>query len=361
MLAICDANNPPSGPGAGAGSLGYAQNTVGISGMTGGMLGIAFDEWGNFSTTWGGHAGGSASLNPFTVSIRGPGNGSTTLVTAPSGALNFPNYNLLYTSATLSTNVLVPQPSAVTRPTGNSDLRQALVNFDMSGIAAGHAYVTVQIYDGSGNLLGTPVNNQDVGTALISYFGAGSVPTSFLVVLTSGTGAARNTHEVRDLTVNVAVPNPNNALLSQTFTHIAASGWNIGGNAFLTAPSLDTDGSGWLRLTPNLQNQVGYALGTTAIAASNGIQVAFDFNDWGGGANPGDGILLAIIDANHPPSGPGGHGGGIGYAQEDAEAGIVGGMLGIALDEAGYFSTASQNRSGGTATPNPYTCVIRGP
>lgn len=71
-------------------------------------------------------------------------------------------------------------------------------------------------------------------------------------------------------------------LLTESFTHTNAPGWSVGGSAFLTVPSLDSNGSGWLRLTPNANNQAGYAIYNTGVAASNGIQVAFDFNDWGG-------------------------------------------------------------------------------
>jgi hypothetical protein len=98
-------------------------------------------------------------------------------------------------------------------------------------------------------------------------------------------------------------------------------------------------------LTPNTGDQHGYAIYNTGIPSSTGIKVEFDFNDWGGGAPPADGIVLAIIDANHPPSGPGANGGAIGYAQNTDAAspnGIVGGMLGIALDEYGNFSCATE-------------------
>jgi hypothetical protein len=41
---------------------------------------------------------------------------------------------------------------------------------------------------------------------MVQYFGAGNVPSSFLVSLTSGTGGSRNTHEIRDLSINDAAP-----------------------------------------------------------------------------------------------------------------------------------------------------------
>ncbi|HET9331233.1 MAG TPA: hypothetical protein VFO23_11950, partial [Steroidobacteraceae bacterium] len=50
--------------------------------------------------------------------------------------------------------------------------------------------------------------------------------------------------------------------LQQTFTGTAAPGWTLSGNAFLTAPSIDPDGQGWLRLTDANQAERGLALDT---------------------------------------------------------------------------------------------------
>ncbi|MCX7010162.1 MAG: hypothetical protein NTY53_23480, partial [Kiritimatiellaeota bacterium] len=56
----------------------------------------------------------------------------------------------------------------------------------------------------------------------------------------------------------------NGQLLTESFKGTTAPGWTISGNAFLTAPSLDTAGSGWLRLIPNLTDQAGAAICSTA-------------------------------------------------------------------------------------------------
>jgi len=160
------------------------------------------DEYGNFSTALEGRPGGTATLNPYTVSVRGPGNGtSSTYITAPSGTANFPNYNFLTKSATLSTSVLVPEPNTATRPTSAADLRHAVINFDMSDIANGHAYVGVTLSDGIGDTW-NPIVNYDVGAALIGYYGVGNVPTEFEIALTAGTGGSRNTHELRNMEVS---------------------------------------------------------------------------------------------------------------------------------------------------------------
>ena len=228
VLAIIDANHPPSGPGATGGAIGYAQNTGPNeslhNGLVGGMLGIALDEYGNFSRVTEGRPGGTAGRNPYTVSIRGPGDGSAnTVVTAPSGAGNFPNYNLLFTSVTLPSGDLVPQPNAISRPSG-VDVRHAVINFDMSDIANGHAYAGVAIYDGNGTLLTIACANQDVGAGLIGWFGAGNVPANFEVSLTSGTGGDENTHEVRNLTVGPAVPAGSFGVTTATLTIQSAHG-----------------------------------------------------------------------------------------------------------------------------------------
>ncbi|MCX7010472.1 MAG: hypothetical protein NTY53_25055 [Kiritimatiellaeota bacterium] len=209
VVAIIDGGASPTLPGGSGGSIGYAQNTAPTAsphnGIVGGMLGIALDEYGNFSNPTEGRQGGPGLVS-YSVTIRGPGNGtSSALITTPGGTPNYPNYGFVANSGGLSSSVLVPQPSAVTRPTG-ADVRRAVVNFDMSDIANSNAYVGVKIYDGNNTLLATPVANANVGASLIQYFGAGNVPTTFKLSLTSGTGSWKNYHEVKNLTVDPAAP-----------------------------------------------------------------------------------------------------------------------------------------------------------
>ena len=67
----------PFSVGANGGSLGYAQKT-GVNGMAGGYLGVALDEYGNYSAAAEGRVGGfnnSSSLVPDSIAVRGPGTG----------------------------------------------------------------------------------------------------------------------------------------------------------------------------------------------------------------------------------------------------------------------------------------------
>ena len=216
VVAIIDGSKSPSLPGAYGGSIGYAQRT-GVAGIAGGMLGIALDEFGNFSNPTEGRQGGPGAV-AYSVTIRGPGDGTSSgLITTPGGTPNYPNYGYVTKSAALSSTILVPQPSAGSRPTGGN-VRHAVVNFDMSDIANGNAYVGVKIYDGNGTLLATPVPNANVGMTLIQYFGAGNVPTTFKLSLTSGTGGSQNTHEVKNLTVDPAAPGGSFGVTDSTVT-----------------------------------------------------------------------------------------------------------------------------------------------
>jgi len=65
---------------------------------------------------------------------------------------------------------------------------------------------TLQPLSANADWSATPVASANVGLALINYFGAGGVPTSFKVAFTSGTGGSKNTHELNHLNVGPAVP-----------------------------------------------------------------------------------------------------------------------------------------------------------
>lgn len=60
--------------GGWGGSLGYAtfSNPAGTTGLSGGYLGIGFDEYGNFTTNIEGRNGGTAAQVPNSITFRGP-------------------------------------------------------------------------------------------------------------------------------------------------------------------------------------------------------------------------------------------------------------------------------------------------
>jgi uncharacterized repeat protein (TIGR01451 family) len=140
--------------------------------------------------------------------------------------------------------------------------------------------------------------------------------------------------------------------VTQSFTDASAPGWTLTGNAFLTAPSLDPVGSGWLRLTAAATNQKGVALYTGgSFSGAQAVVMKFNYVSWGG--TGADGIGLFLYDSTQDMSGAQ-NGGGLGYCQG------AGGYLGIGLDEYGNFSTANRCTSGGPGF-SPDSLVIRGP
>ncbi len=140
--------------------------------------------------------------------------------------------------------------------------------------------------------------------------------------------------------------------VAQPFTEISAPGWTLSYHAFLTAPSIDPVGSGWLRLTAIAYSQRGQALYTGgSFAGAQPLVVKFNYVSWGG--TGADGIALFLYDATQDMS-DAADGGGLGYCRG------AGGYLGIGLDEYGNFSNANRCTSGGPGF-TPQAVVIRGP
>jgi hypothetical protein len=161
-----------------------------------------------------------------------------------------------------------------------------------------------------------------------------------------------------------------------SFTGTDASGFVLGGNAFLTAKNSTTtngvpsgnaiDGvnSGALRLTEAVGNQAGYAIDQNTFATPNGFSISFEFFSYGTTSNtvPADGFSVFLVDGTgtDPSAGQfkiGGIGGSLGYAantvQSPANPGVTKGYLGIGIDEFGNFSNPTEGRIGGPgAVPN---------
>jgi Bacterial lectin/OmpA-like transmembrane domain len=143
--------------------------------------------------------------------------------------------------------------------------------------------------------------------------------------------------------------------LQQSFTGTSAPGWTLTGNAYLTAPSIDQPGQGWLRLTDAVNYQKGLALDTAQSFAGNvPVTVRFSYVSWGG--NGADGITLFLYDSTQDMSGAQ-TGGGLGYC------GGAGGYLAVGLDEYGNFSNPGDRcgAAGGGPGRQPDSLVIRGP
>ncbi|MSU25489.1 MAG: hypothetical protein EXS32_16910 [Opitutus sp.] len=156
--------------------------------------------------------------------------------------------------------------------------------------------------------------------------------------------------------------------LNESFTGTSVSGWTMGGSGYtpiLTAPSIDTAGSGWLRLTSSGTNQATYAVDNTSFNAANAtISAKFSYASYNG--TGADGITFFLYDASKSLA-VGAYGGSLGYAQKTSAggggadiSGLNGGYIGVGIDEFGNFANATEGRIGGIgSTPNAIS--VRGP
>lgn len=133
-------------------------------------------------------------------------------------------------------------------------------------------------------------------------------------------------------------------------------GWSFTGTPALTAPGVDREGDGWLRLTGSVHQSVGRAFYTrNAFSAARGLTVAFSYASWGGGDPGADGIVLILFDATGNMSGAA-QGSGLGFCKG------AGAWLGLALDEYGNFSHPQEGCAGGGGPGRqPQALALRGP
>ncbi len=202
-VILSNAAIPPVA-GAFGGSLGYAQKsnpgsdcttTGGCPGFAGGWLGVALDEFGNYSAATEGRYGGSASRVAQSVSVRGSGSGMS-------------GYRFLTGTSTLSPTV-----------DGTTGTRPHRYRISLDHTDSVHAYVAVErdTTGGGGTsyttLLGCPIG-VTTGCTAFDVKDAGNsqdaVPTAWLLSITGSTGGSTNTHEIDGLKVcttqNMVVP-----------------------------------------------------------------------------------------------------------------------------------------------------------
>ena len=126
---------------------------------------------------------------------------------------------------------------------------------------------------------------------------------------------------------------------------------------------LDPNGQGVLRLTPNKNNQAAFVLYNNPLPTGKGLQITFEFYSYDSSDNPvvtgADGINFFLINGATNPTTAGAFGGSLGYAQKTNVPGIVGGYLGIGLDEYGNYSNPTEGRNGGTGF-KPNAVALRG-
>ncbi|WP_207532868.1 Ig-like domain-containing protein [Desertivirga arenae] len=146
--------------------------------------------------------------------------------------------------------------------------------------------------------------------------------------------------------------------------------------SFLTAGSgevKDAEGEGFLRLTRSEYNQKGYIYCKTPFTSSQGFSIRFEYFTYDGGDAGADGITFFLFDANAVNNGSfqiGGFGGSLGYAPYDFNKtytpGLVGGYIGVGMDEYGNFKINRDGRTTGLP-PNGFlppprnSITVRGP
>lgn len=188
---LFDGATPLFKVGASGGSLGYAQKS-GVTGLSGGYLGLGLDEFGNYSNPTEGRIGGT-TFTPNAVAIRGPGAntsgyeylaGTTRLDRAPWNLprLDCPNY-------------VAGCGNGAARPPDTFYFRQVQIVVTPVGAAY---QVKVAMKFSKSDIAWTPL------------FGPFTMPTSAPGTLKMGfaasTGGAYNFHEIRNLNVTQQVP-----------------------------------------------------------------------------------------------------------------------------------------------------------
>jgi gliding motility-associated-like protein len=119
------------------------------------------------------------------------------------------------------------------------------------------------------------------------------------------------------------------------------------GHAYYTASKgIDAYGTGWLRLTEDKNDQLGYVLAEGSYSSKLGLTVEFDFVVWtSSSATTADGFSVFLFDGSVSNSNftPGGKGGALGYLPRDSETGIPKSYIGIGIDEFGNYTNYVNN------------------
>ncbi|WP_133467273.1 DUF6701 domain-containing protein [Herminiimonas fonticola] len=182
-IVLSDAAESPIA-GAFGGSLGYAPKQTSLGGDTthegfsGGWLGVALDEFGNYSSNTEGRSGGSApGFTPDSVAIRGSGSG-------------FTGYSYLRGTGTLP--VGIDNAASATAAPGH---KYRIIVDHSDGV---HAWTSVERdTTGTGNSYGFVVPAFDAK----AESGQAAVPTNWSISYTGATGGSGNIHEIDSLQV----------------------------------------------------------------------------------------------------------------------------------------------------------------
>ncbi|WAL61725.1 bluetail domain-containing putative surface protein [Thermocoleostomius sinensis] len=192
-----DGSKSPTQPGGFGGSLGYAPYIFGnrsIPGISGGYLGVGFDEFGFFSNSTEGRTDGFPHRRPNSIGVRGS---EATNYRFLNGAFNLP--------------IQLDNPG--TGATRENSRRRAKIDLDNTGKLA----VSLDInLDGDFNDPGEKVLEFNVIEA-----GNGPLPSTFKFAFAASTGGATNVHEVGNVAIQAdGVP------ISGSFSSVVVGGGN---------------------------------------------------------------------------------------------------------------------------------------
>lgn len=145
----------------------------------------------------------------------------------------------------------------------------------------------------------------------------------------------------------------------ESFMNNTGEGLVFGGfpdQVSLTSGSIDEQGKGYLRLTNNKLNEIGFVHNSQKFSSAKGLSISFEYYSHGG--TGGNGLSFYLFDASANFN-PGAFGGSLGYAQNAISAGLSKGFIGLGLDELGEFSSTSSGKQGGPGR-RPSSVVLRG-
>ena len=202
------------------GSLGYSQRSdLNLPGLSKAYLGIAFDEFGNFSNPVQGRVGGPGQRSS-SVTLRGDGNGTGSV--QPGTSIVNSNYEYLAGIQTINaTDMLAIGAGSVfqiaggqngrTAPGGSLDAdeagyRKARIILDPNGSGTGYK-INVFIR------LGTEPTERHV-IVDYAYLSTLVLPSNLSYGFASSTGGANNFHELRNLKIVVPANSPKNPVLA---------------------------------------------------------------------------------------------------------------------------------------------------
>jgi len=224
FLAASDPTNASASPitlGLPGGYLGYSAAPGGAAGLTNGYLGFGLDVYGNYSNPRYSGTGCPATqlLTPNSVTVRGPGNGTTGYCIVTTKQLG---------TGTLesSTPQRVPVEVAV-NPTGSA--LQAAGNFNVPP----HSYV-VQVTPLTGPVVQESASLPSDGSLPTGWVDSNGVPYQLTFGWSASTGASTDYHTVSNVNVQTLNGTPPTLGVNLTDGGAARTGQTVNYSAAVT-------------------------------------------------------------------------------------------------------------------------------